>query len=271
MSNRGIRIVSDLHLEFSMSAERYNMFHLPHLDTDSEDVLILAGDIGVAIKHYSYVEFLEQMSRRFHHVIYIAGNHEYYNGALYHSFNEIKQCITHLSNVSFVENEVIRIDNISFICATLWTSFNNGNPLAMLKALQGLNDFKLIRVGSHEKPNEHRLSPSDVLMIHLRSKDFIFNSIVEEHANNQIAIVVTHHAPSFRSIAPQYKGDPLNDAFATDYDDLIIETQPKLWIHGHTHNSLNYMIENTNIVCNPRGYYPRDLNKQFDPTLRIII
>ena len=31
--------------------------------------------------------------------------------------------------------------------------------------------------------------------------------------------------------------------------------QIKLWTHGHTHDVFDYVIGETRIVCNPRGYY----------------
>jgi hypothetical protein len=39
-------------------------------------------------------------------------------------------------------------------------------------------------------------------------------------------------------------------------DDLLAHAQ--LWIHGHTHDSTDYVIQTgqttTRVVCNPRGY-----------------
>jgi hypothetical protein len=42
-----------------------------------------------------------------------------------------------------------------------------------------------------------------------------------------------------------------------------------LWIHGHTHESFDYVVNGTRVVCNPRGYAPRDLNPAFDPGLTV--
>lgn len=43
--------------------------------------------------------------------------------------------------------------------------------------------------------------------------------------------------------------------------------RPLLWVHGHTHDSFDYMIGSTRVLCNPRGYIPEEANKQFDPAL----
>jgi hypothetical protein len=65
--------------------------------------------------------------------------------------------------------------------------------------------------------------------------------------------VVTHHLPSMRSVAPRYENDPLTAAFASNCDDLL-ELGADLWIHGHTHDSCDYMAGRMRVVCNPRGY-----------------
>jgi hypothetical protein len=45
-------------------------------------------------------------------------------------------------------------------------------------------------------------------------------------------LVVTHHAPSPGSIAPQFRDNSLNPALASDLNAMIRTYQPPLWIHG---------------------------------------
>jgi Icc-related predicted phosphoesterase len=81
-------------------------------------------------------------------------------------------------------------------------------------------------------------------------------------------VVVTHHMPSPKSIHPRFEGSPLNPAFANDWEDLIVDYQPALWVHGHTHDSTDYVFGETRVVCNPFGYYGHyDQNPEFDPGL----
>jgi Icc-related predicted phosphoesterase len=82
-------------------------------------------------------------------------------------------------------------------------------------------------------------------------------------------VVVTHHLPHPRSIPGRFKGDLLNAAYASDLSDLIEQGQPVLWAHGHTHDSSNYRVGSTRIVCNPKGY--DNENKSFDPALIVEI
>jgi Icc-related predicted phosphoesterase len=79
-------------------------------------------------------------------------------------------------------------------------------------------------------------------------------------------VVITHYLPHVRSISPKYEGDRLNPAFASDLARLV-GPPVTLWIHGHTHESFDYVVNGARIVCNPRGYLPMEPNPAFDPKL----
>ena len=80
-------------------------------------------------------------------------------------------------------------------------------------------------------------------------------------------VVVTHHLPSERSVAPWFEGDPLNRFFLCGVDDLIQRVAPALWVHGHTHASVYTHVGCTRIVCNPLAYLNFDHNPDFDEKL----
>jgi hypothetical protein len=84
-------------------------------------------------------------------------------------------------------------------------------------------------------------------------------------------VVITHHAPSPRSIHPRFAGSLLNACFVSDLERLAGGDRVQLWIHGHTHDSFDYLVNGTRIVCNPRGYAKAgvDENALFDPGLII--
>jgi Icc-related predicted phosphoesterase len=96
--------------------------------------------------------------------------------------------------------------------------------------------------------------PKDAIEEYRKSLTFLKNA-VHDYANQNL-IVVTHHVPSKLSTHPKMDfSDLLNGAYSSDLDSFIeAHPQIKFWIHGHTHKSHNYMISNTNIICNPRGY-----------------
>jgi hypothetical protein len=68
--------------------------------------------------------------------------------------------------------------------------------------------------------------------------------------------MVGHHAPTYQSVHPMYANDNLmNGMFYSELSEFILDhPQIKLWVHGHMHNKSDYMVGETRIVCNPRGY-----------------
>lgn len=247
--------MSDLHLEFGLD--------LPARPEDPKTVLILAGDIGLAVKKHTYMTFLDVMSNYYEHVIYIMGNHEFYRGSLLTGFDQIRSEASKFNNVYVVENSVIILGETAFICATLWTDFNKLDPIAILAAKE-LNDYKVIRTGTIDNPHERKIEPLDLIKLHKDSVGFIFESIAKYKLNGYKTVVVTHHGPSGKSIHPIYFGDPQNWSFVSELGDRIADCGPDIWIHGHTHHSFDYIIGNTRVVCNPRGYQ-HELNLEFMP------
>ena len=82
-------------------------------------------------------------------------------------------------------------------------------------------------------------------------------------------VVVTHHAPSWLSVPDKFR--EASAAYASRLEDLILDHEPLLWIHGHTHTSFDYKIGKTRIVCNPRGYHGFELNPDFEVNLIVEI
>jgi len=242
-----LHILADLHLEFGD-------FRLP--DTDA-DVLVLAGDIHT--KERSIPWLLEQAAGK--PVIYVLGNHEYYGKAYPKLLNTMRKETTG-TNIHILENGSIEIDGVTFLGCTLWTDFKlMGNPmLAAYEAKQIVTDFRRIRVS----PRYSKLTPGDVVSIHRNSLNWLKSSV--ERSDHK-AVIVTHHAPSLRSVPDCFKADIVTAAFASDLDGFVEESGAKLWIHGHMHASSDYLIGKTRVICNPRGYAPDDFNPEFNPEL----
>jgi len=257
--------MSDLHLEFTQGKFDF-MVESPD---DSETVLILAGDIGIAVLPNTYIDFIKYCCERYREVIMIMGNHEHYKGNISLTYHTIDFETCQIENFSLLENETIVIDRTLFVCCTLWTNMNNNDPICILDAGSYMNDYREIGKGtSHVKM---RLIPQDTINIHNESKQMIFDELSKFEGNK---VVVTHHCPSFQSIHDRLKTNKLNGAYATELSNDILTASPNLWIHGHSHTSQDYMIGDTRIVSNPRGYVtydPCDLNSEFDPNLIIEI
>ena len=259
-----IAIVSDIHLEFE---------DLILENEGNSDVLILGGDICIAKDIHEgkscgkkFENFFQRCSFEFPHVVYIMGNHEFYHGTLHASVDYMREEIAKYPNIHMLEQEMKILDDILFVGGCLWTDFNCRDPLTMWNIKRKMKDFDIIR---NEKREYARMIPADVLHIHDETIKYIAH-VVEEHKEKK-CIVVTHHAPSFKSIHDNYKNDfIMNGGYASNLNDVIIDNpQIKLWTHGHMHNPFDYMIGSTRIICNPRGYVPqeRSFDNKYQPVI----
>ena len=141
----------------------------------------------------------------------------------------------------------------------LWTDFalfgEADRFFAMQQARQRMTDFSIIQ--NHGQ----RFTPEDAVRQHMASRDWLTAMLAEPFANK--TVVVTHHAPSSRSVHPKYASDLLTPAFASNLENLMDGDRTALWIHGHMHESFDYEIYDTRVACNPRGYTPNALNPDF--------
>lgn len=258
-----IRILSDAHLEMGK-------YEIPQLPTDSETVLILAGDIGMLEKTYTYQDFIEDACSRFKRVLWVYGNHEYYRGNWPYSTNVADKLLIDNDNLTNGYRFVAFVGDVVFIADTMWTDYHKLDPMSMWDCQLRMNDHRLIRTGPENEPWRQKFLPQDAAQYHYTARDFIFNNVKEYSKLCKKIVVISHHAPSTRSIHEQYKFDSTNGAYASDLDELIEGTNIKYWFHGHVHNSFNYMIGNTNVITNPVGYFT-ERNPEHNPTLLLEI
>lgn len=268
-----LRICSDLHVEFWKYNKIPKMSRtvLPPDDRDKESVLILAGDIGCLSQYPSTIKpILAALAPRFKGVIYILGNHEYYSGAFWDSYKTFWDDKVLPKNVHVFDNEWRISDDVAFIGSTLWTSMNNRDPIAMFTAERGMSDYEMIRKpgasSPYSSPNT-RISAEDTVDRHESSAKYIFRAIDTFRNLNSKTVVISHHLPSFQSVNPKFTGDSLNHAFASELGDSIVHHSPTLWIHGHTHDSCDYVLGDTRVVCNPFGYHGSQVNVKYNPRL----
>lgn len=271
-----IKLVSDLHLEFA---------DINITNNENCDVLILSGDILTANdlhdhpeSNYTHLEiaalqfgqaraqifrdFLKRVSFQFPHVVYVAGNHEFYHGRFHQGVDHLREECAKFTNIYFLERDLQIINDVVFVGGTLWTDMNKGDPLTMHAIGDMMNDFRVIKNDNH---GYTKLRPAHVMDRHRKTVGYI-QQIVDSNKDKK-CVVVGHHAPSFQSISEQYKHETLmNGGYASDLSEFILDRpQIKLWTHGHMHQTFDYMIGETRVVCNPRGYH--DENPGFNPNL----
>lgn len=240
-----IQILSDLHFEFHR--DRGEKF-VRELDPTDVDVLVVAGDLALA--QNGLLHALRLLCARYLHVVFVAGNHEYYNTNPLDVAETQKIASKAIGNLHWLERETVTINGIRFVGTTLWFP---DDPLAFAYRRQ-LNDFHMIGDFDPWVFNECKASVS-----------FLQNTVQEKD------VVVTHYLPSMRSVAPRYLDSPLTRFFVCPVDDVIIKNRPKVWIHGHTHDSCGYPLEETQILCNPYGYHAHETNRQFDQKLVVTV
>jgi len=238
-----IAIASDLHLEF---------VPLKLTNTENADVLILAGDICV-VKHITkYLDFFKECSEQFKHVVYVVGNHEHYNYTFNNTVKDLKETLSIWENIHVLDNETFELDGKVFIGTTLWTDMNKGCAQTMSQAEAFMPDFRIVKY--NDDVNYTKLTPLQSTKEHDKSVKYIQHVI--ENSKDKDVIVVSHHAPSKKSIHRRFAHETLmNGAFHSELDYMMeLADKIKLWIHGHMHDEFDYTIGITNIVCNPRGY-----------------
>ena len=138
----------------------------------------------------------------------------------------------------------------------------------MAEARSFMRDFSRIR---SRHASSEIFTPEDSTALFARHADWLNRRLAIPHAGP--TVVITHHAPSRQSIHPRYAGSILNACFVSDAEHLFGTGRAQLWIHGHTHDSFDYAVNGTRVVCNPRGYAKAGANEnpRFDPDLMIEI
>ena len=250
-------IFSDLHTEFD---DKPNPLVVPEAD-----VCICAGDIcdgGPA----RTVRYLGEHVSRSMPVILVPGNHEYYRGSIVEGLREaLDTAAERYPNVHMLSRRAVIVGGYRFVGATLWGDFNlYGNMYWALRTAQNeLNDFRKIKVS---KEPYQRFTSGHASGFNNMDKHFIRTTLDEPYDGP--TVVVTHHAPSVLSLAPEFVGAPLTPSFVSNLELDIAKYQPVAWIHGHLHNRSDYSIIDTRVICNPRGY-PDEPVPDFDPGLVI--
>ena len=245
-------VLSDLHLSRGF---------LPPPAADA-DVFVLAGDVARPAEALAWAGQLGKP------VLYVPGNHEFYGDSLPGVARKLKQGAAG-SAIHVLDNDEVHLGDVRFLGTTLWTDFllygpDEGRDLAVQAALENVHDFRRIHV---DEEREALFTPLDAAALFQRNAAWLEQRL---HAPwRGTTVVVTHHAPSGRCIAPRFAGSPLNACFASHLDRLVGSGCASLWIHGHMHHSVDYRWEGTRVLCNPRGYVRegRNENPDFDPEL----
>ena len=236
-----ILVVSDLHVEWQKDGGKSLIGSLEK----NVDVCVVAGDLGTNVWLY---EGLKMICAQYKHVVFVAGNHEFYGSGLKEEYEKLAKLQKKLKNLHWLENNEITIDGQRFIGATLWFERNQiaeDNKHFMSDFVQ-IRDFQNMPFSKYELSRQyikHQTKPGD--------------------------IVITHHMPSYKCVDLRFQNSPYNCYFANNMDDVIEEKQPSYWLFGHTHCSVDITIGSTRCIANPFGYAGHELNSEFKENLII--
>lgn len=272
-----IQFASDLHLEFY--ADDINVDFESILTINKEaDILILAGDIGYPEDSIT-ARFFEWCCSVWPHVVWILGNHEYYNK----KYNPVKLTMNDkeliseklcekFTNLHLLQNGRLILDKfptIKIIGTTLWTDV----PLESRRLLiNSMNDFNYIYSKCNESFNLNTWNNLHIIM-----RQFIEDELYDAFNRDQKVVVVTHHLPTYKMILPIYQSSPINAAFAANCDHLLEHSSVAAWICGHSHGSNEIEIKRSNqtrVKCylNSRGYkFERNSITMYNPNKLIEI
>ena len=277
-----IAYCSDLHCEFG---------DINIKNEENAEVLILSGDICTAkffIKgghlRKTFLEFFSRVAFQFPHVIYVMGNHESYDYDIAKTEKTLKEQLSIWPNIHILEKETWEHQGITFVGGTLWTDMNKEDALTMYHVGHSMNDFICIKNSNRKlhrkvplyiktetggyftddkgfkaiesykfKEEDSTWCTTDAVEDHKKMLEYI-NTVTQDKTKTYF--VVSHHAPTPLSIDDIYKHDTLmNGGFASNLSEFIMDRpQIKVWQHGHMHNVSDYMMGETRVVCNPRGY-----------------
>lgn len=242
-----IQYMSDLHLEGA---------DLKIENKDGANLLILAGDITTSKSYKTHYDFFKNASDNWDRVVHVMGNHEYYRGDIEETRQELFEFFyKNFKNIHSLENESIDLGSHRLFGSTLWTDCNGNDPLTKRTLQNGMNDYRIIQWKSRK---HWRLRPSDTVELHQIAVDRLVQAL---EASDKGTIVVTHHAPSFKSTNIKYGADYLmNGGYRSDLEWLMEGYDIPLWFHGHMHDSVDYTVTSstegrqTRVLSNPRGY-----------------
>ncbi len=238
-----IRILSDIHINHGQFTP------LPM----NADVVVLAGDIG---RGAGGVEWANQAFPDTP-VVYVPGNHEFYHQEIRSALVAMRRAAA--EHVHVLSNDSAEIGGVRFLGSTLWTDFNlygyTRGIAARRLARQAMPEFSCTEL------NGRPFTPEASVALHAASCNWLEAAL--HHGDPALTVVVTHHIPCTRSIHPRFQSGPkstLNPAFASDLNRLM--GYSALWMHGHTHDSFDYAVGPTRVLCNPRGYADEE---EFNP------
>lgn len=223
------------------------------------DLLIIAGDLSNdPVRTWPAV--LTRLGRLIDpaKLVIIPGNHCYYGHRI--DGDHVLREICSDAGAHLAQKEELRLGRTRLLCCTLWSDFAMTGDVrgAVETARRVMNDYRQIRIGVPGLPfiqQETRLiTPRDVLALHHDHRAWLEAALREPHPAGDAGktVVITHHGPSPATAVGVV--DALTPSFHSNFDDLILETEPDHWFFGHSHRRCQATVGRTDIRNVSIGY-----------------
>lgn len=233
-----IWITSDLHSDHS----RWSPDYVPE-----HDVMIVAGDIadgmGAAMRELGT---LHQRTGR--PIVFTPGNHDLFDQHIDAFDQDLLGPVYTLA-----VGEHVVINAVRFVGATLWTDWqlNDHEFAAQQWAAMMMPEYNRVF-----RDDGELIWPINTSDAHDRHRGAIERSLSRRHEGP--TVVVTHHAPSPKSLRPGEIRSVEAAAYASNLEQMMMMFGPDLWVHGHTHHCVDFHVGHTRVIANCRGYVRDD-------------
>ena len=244
-----LHVLSDLHLAV-------RPFDPPTADAD---VTVIAGDLGTPDEAVTWARGLGRP------VVLIPGNHEYHGHSIPGAVRRMRE-LAEGTSVHVLANDALVLGGVRFLGTTLWTDYllyddAEARALAIVEAWRLVKDYRAIRLDDDGAP----FTPYAAAALFAGTSRWLAARLDEPHDGP--TVVVSHHAPSARSVHPRFAESIVNPSFVSNAEHLLNGRKVALWVHGHAHDGFDYAVNGTRVLCNPRGHTRHGAieNDRFDP------
>ena len=243
-----IQILSDLHIDSYVRRQAF-IGEIPKTDAD---IILVAGDTANSDQGMSWLQ--TQAKNLQTPIVTISCNHEYFGEYILTFDRQLASWDSYNADtyqgLRVLQCQSLDIGQVRILGCTLWTDYQfQATEETIPTVLNFMRDYQQIRAG------DELFTPQLSIEIHTQHRAWLKQALLQAYNEGMAPIVMTHHSVSPNSVSAKYADLPSNAAFVSDLSSWMHEHwAPKLWVHGHTHESFDYCIGNTRVVVNPRAY-----------------
>ena len=189
---------------------------MPHVAPDV-DAVVVAGDTAAGTgKAFA---LLRAAFPRPVPLIVVLGNREFHGSPLGRERSKARALAPEYGIV-LLDETIAHVAGIRFVDTTLWSEYAldgiADQPDAMFAAASGMEDHARISLLGDPWL---RFSPYDALAPNHAARRFLRTELTRRYDGT--TVVVTHHAPSRRSLGPRPANRMLDGCFASNLDEMV--------------------------------------------------